>query len=141
MTDQEITKFVQSYVQALTSQNADALEQFYEANAEQASGGEPGKKLDKAARKQYFDERKKAFPDAVITASNIQPDAANNRVTYDWKITATHKGDFKGAAATNKKVDHGGTTTLEFGSTGKIARAVSYQDLASFTKKVGKQAP
>lgn len=141
MTDQEITTFVQNYVQALSSRNTDAIEQYYEDTAEQASGGEPGKKLDKAARKQYFEERKKAFPDAVITASNIKPEAAANRVIYDWKITATHKGNFKGAAATNKKVDHNGTTTLEFGPTGKIARAVSYQDLAAFTKKVGKQAP
>jgi len=141
MTDQELQDFVKEYVKALNSNDADVIERYYEPNAEQASGGEPGKKLDKAERKKYFDERTSAFPDAKLTATNVQTEAANQKVTYDWKINATHKGHFKGVAPTNKKVDHTGTTTLELGPTGKILRAVSYQDLAAFTKKVGKQAP
>jgi steroid delta-isomerase-like uncharacterized protein len=140
MDAKELERFVNDYVKALNSQNFDEIEKYHADNSETVSAGQPGRGLGRAERKGYFAERQQAFPDFRLTASKINADPAAGVVTFDWQITATHKGHFKGVPATNKKVTHHGTTELVI-ENGKISRETSYQDLADFMKQLGVQAP
>lgn len=140
MDAKELERFVNDYVKALNSQNVDEIEKYHADNSVSASAGQPGRGLGRAERKSYFAERQQAFPDFHFTATKITPDPAAGVVTFDWQITATHKGHFKGVPGTNKKVTHHGTTELVI-ENGKIVRETSYQDLADFMKQLGVQAP
>jgi steroid delta-isomerase-like uncharacterized protein len=140
MDAKELERFVNEYVKALNSQNVDQIERYHADNSETMSAGQPGRGLGRAERKGYFAERQQAFPDFRMTASKINADPNTGTVTFEWQITATHKGHFKGVPATNKKVTHHGTTELVV-ENGKIVRETSYQDLADFMKQLGVQAP
>jgi steroid delta-isomerase-like uncharacterized protein len=140
MEAKELERFVNDYVKALNSQNVDEIEKFHAADSVSVSGGQPGKGLGRAERKAYFGERQRAFPDFRFTATKINPDPKTGGVTFDWQITATHKGQFKGIPPTNKKVTQHGTTELVV-KNGQITRETSYQDLAEFMKQLGVQPP
>ena len=135
MTEKEMLKFLKDYVKAINSHDNDAIEQYHAPNSVSVSAGNPGQSMDRAARRKYFQEREKAFPDAKMTARNYRVDPRSGKASFDWTIRGTHKGQFKGMAATNKEVTNRGTTELTIKS-GKITREASHQDAATFMKQV-----
>lgn len=135
MTEKELQNFVRDYVKAINSHDNKLIEDYHASNSVAISAGNPGKSLDRAARRRYFEEREKAFPDAKMTARNIRVDAKAGTVTFDWTIRGTHKGAFKGMAATNKQVTNRGTSELKI-KNGKITQETSHQDVATLRKQL-----
>ncbi|HEY7915300.1 MAG TPA: ester cyclase [Blastocatellia bacterium] len=140
MTEQEMRQFVKDYVKAINSHDNKYIEEFHDPKSASVSAGDPGHTMDRAGRRRYFQEREKAFPDAKMSARNIQVDPKGGTVTFDWTIRATHKGTFKGMAPTNKPVSNRGTTVLTLRN-GKITREESRQDVAMFMKQVSAGGP
>jgi len=135
MTDQEMRKFVSDYVRAINGKDVRGIERYHADDAEVESYGEPGKRLGRAERQRYFEERNQAFPDAKMTATNIQVDAGEGRASFDWTIHATHRGHFKGMAPTHKPVRHSGTTELLIRG-GRIVQEVSRQNLEKLVEQM-----
>ena len=135
MTEKEMIKFVKDYVEAINSHDNKRIEDYHASDSVAVSAGDPGKSLDRAGRRKYFEEREKAFPDAKMTARNIRVDPRAGTATFDWTIRGTHKGAFKGMPATNKQVTHRGTSELKI-KNGKITQETSHQDVASLRKQV-----
>jgi steroid delta-isomerase-like uncharacterized protein len=138
MTEKEMQQFIKDYVKAINSHDIKAIETFHAPDSVSVSAGDPGHTLDRAARRRYFQEREKAFPDAKMTARNIQVDPKKGSASFDWTIRGTHKGTFKGMAPTNKQVTNRGNTELTI-KNGKITYESSRQDVASFMKQVKAQ--
>jgi steroid delta-isomerase-like uncharacterized protein len=135
MSEKELKQLVKDYVKAINSHDNDAIEGFHARGSVSVSSGEPGLQLDRAARRRYFQEREKAFPDAKMTVKNIKADPENGTVTFEWTIRATHKGSFKGMPPANKRVSMHGISELTT-KNGKIIRESSYQDVASFMQMI-----
>jgi steroid delta-isomerase-like uncharacterized protein len=135
MTEKELQNFVRDYVKAINSHDNKQIEDYHAPNSVVISAGDPGKTMDRTARRRYFEEREKAFPDAKMTVRNVRADAKAGTVTFDWTIRGTHKGAFKGMPATNKQVTNRGTSELKI-KNGKIAQETSHQDVAAFRKQV-----
>lgn len=131
MTEQEIRKFVDDYVEAINSHNNDAIEKFHADDSISLSAEDPGHRLDREARRRYFEEREQAFPDAIMTVANIKVAPDCGSVTFDWTIRGTHKGAFKGRPPTHKEVTNRGTTELKI-EDGKITQETSRQDPSTF---------
>jgi steroid delta-isomerase-like uncharacterized protein len=136
MDVKEMQHFVEAYVKALNLQDIDLIESFHAENSLSKSGGQPGNGMRRAERQQYFRQRQRAFPDFQMTVSRIDVDTRNGRATFDWEVTSTHRGHFKGIPPTNKKVTHHGTTELLI-KNDKIVSETSYQDLAAFLTELG----
>ena len=78
--------------------------------------------VDVQTREQFLAERHRlldAFPDLAIVVDDVIADGA--KVVVRWHVTATHKGNSLGFAATNRRVSFRGMTWLEFDN-GRIVR-------------------
>jgi steroid delta-isomerase-like uncharacterized protein len=84
--------------------------------------------------KQFFSDLFKAFPDFHMTIDDIvaEGDKAVIRYTY----TGTHKGEFMGIPATNKKVT-GWTIQIDRFVGGKCAEAWERMDTLGFMQHLG----
>lgn len=140
MDEREMRRFVEEYIRALNAPDGAESEKFHAHESITRSGGQPGVRMGSAERQQYFRQRRRAFPDFQLIATKINVDPRSGRAAFDWEITATHKGHFKGLPPTNKKVTHQGTTELQI-KNGKIVSETSYQDLAAFLNQLGVQPP
>jgi steroid delta-isomerase-like uncharacterized protein len=140
MTDAELKEFVEKYVHALNGQDVGAVEQFHDENSVSMSGGEPNKTMGRRELRQYLEERIRAFPDAKLKATKITVNAEKGIASYDWTVTGTHTGPFKGIPPTNKRIEHHGTTELEI-KNGKIIKETSHQDFGNVMRQLGIQPP
>jgi len=136
MDEREMRRFVEEYIRAVNSADAAEAEKFHANESVSRSGGQPGVRMGRAERQQYFRQRRRAFPDFQLIALKINVDPRSGRATFDWEVTATHKGHFKGLPPTNKQVTHKGTTELQLRN-GKIVTETSYQDMAAFLAQLG----
>jgi len=140
MDEREMRRFVEEYIKALNATDAAEVERFHAKESITRSGGQPGVRMGSAERQQYFRQRRRAFPDFQLIATKINVDPRSGRATFDWEVTATHKGHFKGLPPTNKQVTHRGTTELQI-KNAKIVSETSYQDLPAFLSQLGVEAP
>ena len=140
MDEREMRRFVEQYVKALNATDAAEVEKFHANESVTRSGGQPGVRMGSAERQQYFRQRRRAFPDFHLIATKINVDPRSGRATFDWEVTATHKGHFKGLPPTNKQVTHRGTTELQI-KNAKIVSETSYQDMSAFLAQLGGEAP
>jgi steroid delta-isomerase-like uncharacterized protein len=140
MDEREMRRFVEEYIKALNATDAAEVERFHAKESITRSGGQPGVRMGSAERQQYFRQRRRAFPDFQLIATKINVDPRSGRATFDWEVTATHKGHFKGLPPTNKQVTHRGTTELQIKNV-KIVSETSYQDLPAFLSQLGVEAP
>jgi steroid delta-isomerase-like uncharacterized protein len=60
------------------------------------------------AYKRVFTQFIAAFPDLRFTVEDVI--AEKDKVVVSWSITGTHKREFRGISATNKKISIGGVT-------------------------------
>jgi len=74
------------------------------------------------------------FPDLQFTIEDTI--AEKDKVVACWTITGTHRGDFMGVAATNKKVSVDGVTIHHFAS-GKIMDSYSNWDVLGMMQQLG----
>jgi|ERR671927_127279 steroid delta-isomerase-like uncharacterized protein len=139
MDEREMRRFVEEYIKALNATDAAEVEKFHARESITRSGGQPGVRMGSAERQQYFRQRRRAFPDFQLIATKINVDPRSGRATFDWEVTATHKGHFKGLPPTNKQVTHRGTTELQI-KNAKIVSETSYQDLPAFLSQLGVEA-
>ncbi len=135
MDVKEMQHFIKAYVKALNSQDIELIESFHAEHSLSKSGGQPGTGMGRIERQQYFRQRQRAFPDFQMIVSRIDVDTRNGRATFDWEVTSTHRGHFKGIPPTNRKVTHQGTTELLI-KNDKIVSETSYQDLAAFMNQL-----
>ena len=140
MDEREMRRFVEQYVRALNATEAAEVEKFHANESVTRSGGQPGVRMGSAERQQYFRQRRRAFPDFQLIATKINVDPRSGRATFDWEVTATHKGHFKGLPPTNKQVTHRGTTELQI-KNAKIVSETSYQDMPAFLAQLGGETP
>lgn len=140
MDEKDIRRFVEEYIKALNAPDATEVEGFHANESITRSGGQPGVRMGSAERQQYFRQRRRAFPDFQLIATRIDVDPRSGRATFDWEVTATHKGHFKGLPPTDKTVTHRGTTELQI-KNGKIVSETSYQDMAAFLSQLGMKLP
>jgi steroid delta-isomerase-like uncharacterized protein len=75
-----------------------------------------------------------AFPDyrAALTSWMVSGD----RACYEWVMSGTHKGDFRGIPATGKSISFRVATVAEL-KNGKYSRISLYFDLATFMQQLG----
>jgi steroid delta-isomerase-like uncharacterized protein len=139
MDEREMRRFVEEYIKALNATDAAEAEKFHAKESITRSGGQPGVRMGSAERQQYFRQRRRAFPDFQLIATKINVDPRSGRAVFDWEVTATHKGHFKGLPPTNKQVTHRGTTELQI-KNAKIVSETSYQDLPAFLSQLGVEA-
>jgi predicted ester cyclase len=66
------------------------------------------------------------FPD--LTVDHMAVVCENDRVFIQWKAQGTHVGEFKGIAATNRKIHYEGVTIYRI-NMGKIVEYWSYPDM------------
>lgn len=89
-----------------------------------------GREAVKTVMKMYF----AAFPDMQFEIEATV--ASGNHVVKAWIVTGTHKGDFLGVPATNKRVSVRGCTLIELRD-GKIAKSVAYSDRMALMQQLG----
>ena len=76
----------------------------------------------------------RAFPDLKFTVLDMV--AENDKVVALWNISGTHKGEFRGLAATGKKISVDGITISQLAS-GKIIDSYVSLDLWSMMQQLG----
>jgi len=140
MDEIEMRRFVEGYIRALNAPEAAEVEKFHANESITRSCGQPDVRMGSAERQQYFRQRRRAFPDFQLIATRINVDPRSGRAAFDWEVTATHIGHFKGLPPTNNTVTHGGTTELQI-KNGKIVSETSYQDIASFLAQLSMREP
>jgi steroid delta-isomerase-like uncharacterized protein len=140
MDEQEMRRFVEEYIKALNAADAAEVERFHANESMTRSGGQPGVRMGRAERQQYFRQRRRAFPDFQLIATEINVAPRSGRASFDWEVTATHKGHFKGLPPTNKTVTHRGTTELQI-KNGRIVSETSYQDIETFLNQLDMRVP
>ena len=92
----------------------------HELMAERIEGYMEG--VDVQTREQFLAERRRlldAFHDLAIVTDDVIAEGA--KVAVRWHVTAIHKGDSLGFAASNRPVAFRGMSWLEFGE-GRIVR-------------------
>jgi steroid delta-isomerase-like uncharacterized protein len=90
------------------------------------------------AYKRIFSEFLAAFPDLHLTVEDII--AERDKVVVDWVITATHKREFRGIPATNKKITIEGITINHIAK-GKIIDSDINLDYFGLMKQLGVAGP
>ena len=76
----------------------------------------------------------KAFPDIHYTIEDIIAD--KDKVVLRWDSRGTHKGEFMGIPATNKKVSRSGITIYRIAE-GRIAEWWNASDLLTIMRQIG----
>lgn len=76
--------------------------------------------------KKIVDSWLTGFPDLKVDQMAVV--CENDRVFIQWKAHGTHTGEFKGIAATNRKVQYEGVTIYRI-NMGKIVEYWSYPDM------------
>lgn len=75
-----------------------------------------------------------AFPDIHYTTEDVIADA--DKVVIRWNSTCTHKGEFMGIPATNKKVSRSGITIYRIVG-GRIVEWWNASDLLTIMRQIG----
>ena len=76
----------------------------------------------------------RAFPDLKFTVVDMV--AENEKVVAFWNISGTHKGEFRGIAATGKKVSVDGITMIQLAD-GMIMDSYVSMDMWSMMRQLG----
>ena len=76
----------------------------------------------------------RAFPDLKFTVVDMV--AENEKVVAFWNISGTHKGEFRGIAATGKKVSVDGITMIQLAD-GIIMDSYVSMDMWSMMRQLG----
>jgi predicted ester cyclase len=84
--------------------------------------------------KRFYNMIFKSFPDFHRTIEDIS--AEGDRVWIRVKVTATHKGEFRGLAPTGKKITVRTASTYRIFN-GKIVESWAVNDFSDFKNKLG----
>ena len=84
--------------------------------------------------RQFFSDLLNAFPDFHMAIDDIVAEGDKAVVRYTW--TGTHKGEFMGIPATNKKVT-GWTIQIDRFAGGKFVEAWERMDTLGFMQQLG----
>lgn len=83
---------------------------------------------------QFFETFRTAFPDLKVEVDHMVADEGNVSIAYT--VTGTHKGDFMGVPATNKKISARGVQIARF-ENGKIVERWGSSDELGILKQIG----
>lgn len=97
-------------------------------------GFPPGLPPGLAGLKAFYGGLWQAFPDCHLELSNVV--TQGDRVATMYNFKATHKGEFVGVPATNKRVDITGMTILRFSDT-KVVERWNVADMLSLLQQIG----
>jgi steroid delta-isomerase-like uncharacterized protein len=86
------------------------------------------------AYKSIFAQFIAAFPDLRLSVEELI--AEKNKVVACWNLTGTHKREFRGVPATNRKISVDGVTVNHI-SNGKIIESFITMDYLSLTQQLG----
>jgi steroid delta-isomerase-like uncharacterized protein len=75
-----------------------------------------------------------AFPDLVVSVENVT--AADDRVAVHFSVQATHRGEFLGVAATDRRVRWDGHPLYRF-DRGRIVEEWFFEDHVSLLQQLG----
>jgi len=75
-----------------------------------------------------------AFPDLRLSIHDLI--AEKNKVVASWTITGTHKREFRGVPATNKKISFDGVT-INHVANGKVIESFVTMDYLSLMRQLG----
>jgi steroid delta-isomerase-like uncharacterized protein len=84
--------------------------------------------------KQRFKMYNTAFPDSKFTVEEIF--AEGEKAVVRWSVTAAHRGELFGIAATNKNVQSSGVSICHI-QAGKIAEEWTYYDALGLMQQLG----
>lgn len=99
-------------------------------NETHLGGSAVGPEAYKRAVTQYI----AAFPDLRFSVEDIISE--KDKVVVSWTITGTHKREFRGIAATNKKISFEGIT-INYVADGKIMDSVVSMDYFGLLEQLG----
>jgi steroid delta-isomerase-like uncharacterized protein len=74
------------------------------------------------------------FPDFKIELTSQSTNG--KRADAEWILSGTHKGDFPGLPATNKRISVRGASVFELQGN-KLSRCSDYWDMATALKQIG----
>jgi len=84
--------------------------------------------------RQYARTLYAAFPDLRFELIDVF--GSGDMVTSTWIVSGTHRGDFRGISATNRRIELHGCTVTRFRD-GRIARQHSYWDTGTLRRQLG----
>ena len=84
--------------------------------------------------KQYINMARTGLPDLHFSIEDLI--AERDKVVFCWTFTGTHRGEFMGIPATNKKVAASGASVIRI-SEGRIAEIWPYWDRLSLMQQLG----
>lgn len=82
----------------------------------------------------FFETFRAAFPDLKVDVKHMVADEENVSIAYT--VTGTHKGDFMGVRATNKKIEARGVQIARF-ENGRIVKRWGSSDELGILKQIG----
>ncbi|MBK8943440.1 MAG: ester cyclase [Polyangiaceae bacterium] len=131
-----VKKYVDESAAAWAGKDAPKLTALYAADGAMVMHGPRGTHEAKPAdaEKQlagYF----AAFPDAKVTYTRVV--AQGSMAVAEWVFTGTHKADFMGQKATNKKTGYKGVSVVVFSNDGKVKRDTAYFDAGTMMGQLG----
>jgi len=133
MSKQENIQTQQQFGEAINSGN---LEKFHQLMAPSVIDHDPAPDQGPGPEGfvQFFTTFRSAFPDLEITVEQMVADEENVSIAYT--VTGTHKGDFMGVPATNKKIKARGVQIAKFEG-GKIVERWGSSDELGILKQIG----
>ena len=132
----EFERFIEQYVEALNSQDVEAIEGFHSANSVSLAIRATNQEMHEAGRRQYHEAYSRAFPDAHMTIEGMVIDCDTGGATFQWCVRGTQKGAFMGFKASGRKAEVYGCSVLEI-QDGKIYRETSYSDSGALMRQLG----
>jgi steroid delta-isomerase-like uncharacterized protein len=134
MSESENEKITQDTFAAWNAHDAERYVEFISDDYVWESDAFPfpirGREAVKTVMQMYF----AAFPDIQFEIETTV--ASGNFVAKAWIATGTHKGEFLGVPATNKRVSLRGCTMIEL-KDGKIVKSTAYSDRMALMQQLG----
>ncbi|GAB3165409.1 ester cyclase [Telluribacter humicola] len=133
MSKQDAVQAQKQFGEAVNSGNLDKLREVVAPNAfdhDPAPGQEPGPE----GYIQFFSKMRSAFPDMNIQVDQMVAD--EDKVAIAYTLTGTHKGNFKGIAATGHKISVRGVQIGRF-ENGQLVERWGSSDELGIMKQLG----
>lgn len=134
MSKQHLDQLAADYVAAWNTHDVGKATSFYMDDGVYEDLGPGTVARGHAEIRRYFAETFAAFPD-VHVALVREPVATGEQVIAEWVMTATHRGNFAGMAATGKRFEVRGATVMTLRGD-KIVRNTDYLDVLTIVRQL-----
>ena len=134
MSEQENRKLIEEQFSALNARDVERYVKLHADGYVWELDGFPEPIRGHEGVRQAIGMYLKGFPDVHLEIEQLI--MSGDQIACRWRATGTHKGEFKGIAPTNRKINVRGCTVSEVRN-GRVLRSTTYSDQQALLQQLG----